>query len=228
LGKAELTDAIVKLNSTDLPRTLILSASHPRALLVDVAELADMSAAEARGFSAAGHRLAQALEDAPYPTIAAVEGLALGGGCELILACDLAVAGEGASFGQIEALGGVMPAFGGTWRLARRVGYQRALEMMFTAAVIDASTALDYGLVLSVAPKGQALSQAKAIASCIAKVSSVSVSAIKRIARLGWNLSPAAIEALEEASFPALFGVEQSSSMHAYLERQSLHKEAKQ
>ena len=87
------------------------------------------------------------------PAVSAVSA-ALGGGCELVLACDLAIAGENASFGQIEALGGVMPAFGGTWRLARKVGYQRALEMMFTGAVVDASTALAYGLILSVAPKG--------------------------------------------------------------------------
>jgi len=227
-GKAQLADAVARLNSTQVPRTLILSASHPQALLVDVAELADLSATEARAFSSAGHRLAQALEDAPYPTIAAVESPALGGGCELVLACDLAIAGEGASFGQIEALGGVMPAFGGTWRLARRVGYQRALEMMFTAAIVDASTACRYGLVLTVVPKGDALSQAKVIASRVAKASSASVSAIKRTAKLGWNLAPAAIDALEEANFPSLFGGDQSSRMHAYLKQQALQAEAQQ
>jgi enoyl-CoA hydratase/carnithine racemase len=154
-GKAELTEVISDLNTTQPPRVLILTDTHSQAFLVDVAELADMSATEARAFSSAGHRLAQALEDVPCPTIAAVEGLALGGGCELALACDLTIAGEGARFGQIEALGGVMPGFGGTWRLARRVGYQQALEMMFTAAVVDASTALGYGLVVAVTQKGR-------------------------------------------------------------------------
>lgn len=225
-GKTALTNAVAQLNSTQTPRALILSAAHPQAFLVNVAELADMSATEARAFSSAGHRLAQVLEDAPYPTIAAVEGPALGGGCELALACDLTIAGEGASFGQIEALGGVMPGFGGTWRLARRVGYQRALEMMFTAAIIDAFTALGYGLVLAVTPKGEAVNQAKALASRITKTRSASISAIKRTARLGWNLPPTAIDALEEASFPALFGQEQSDRMHAYLKYQAQQTEA--
>jgi enoyl-CoA hydratase len=226
-GKAELTEVISDLNTTQPPRVLILTDTHSQAFLVDVAELADMSATEARAFSSAGHRLAQALEDVPCPTIAAVEGLALGGGCELALACDLTIAGEGARFGQIEALGGVMPGFGGTWRLARRVGYQQALEMMFTAAVVDASTALGYGLVVAVTQKGEALNQARVLAGRITKTSSASVSAIKRTARLGWNLPPAAADALEEASFPALFGPEQSARMHAYLEQQAQRSEAK-
>jgi enoyl-CoA hydratase len=220
-GKAALSDTVLQLSTGQAPRALILSASHPQALLVNVAELADMSATEARAFSSAGHRLAQILEDAPYPIIAAVEGPALGGGCELALACDLTIAGEGASFGQIEALGGVMPGFGGTWRLSRRVGYQRALEMMFTAAVVDATTALRYGFVLAVTSKGEALDQARMLADRITKTSSASVSAIKRNARVGWNLPIAAMDALEEATFPGLFGPEQSARMHAYLKQQA-------
>ncbi len=133
----------------------------------------------------------------------------------------MTIAGAGASFGQIEALGGVMPGFGGTWRLARRVGYQRALEMMFTAAIVDAPTALTYGLVLAMAPKGEALNHAKALAGRMTKTSAASVSAVKRTARLGWNLPPVAIDALEEANFPALFGAEQSARMHAYLKQQA-------
>ena len=225
-GKTELTNAILRLNTTQIPRALVLSASHPQAFLVNVAELADMSTAEARDFSSAGHRLAETLEDAPYPTIAVVEGAALGGGCELVLACDLAIAGEGASFGQIEALGGVMPGFGGTWRLARRVGYQRALEMMFTAAIIDAPTALNYGLILAVAPTGKAHDRAIALTDHITKASAASVRAIKRTARLGWNLAPVAVNAIEEASFAGLFGQEQSARMHAYLRQQTQQAEA--
>lgn len=226
-GKAALTDAVARLSVPKPPRVLILTASHPQSFLVNVAELADMSATGAQAFSGAGHRLAQALEEAPFPTIAAVEGPASGGGCELILACDLAIAGEGASFGQIEALGGVMPGFGGTWRLARRVGYQRALEMMFTAAIVDAATAHAYGLVLAVTPRGEALDRANALADRISKTSAASVGAIKRTARLGWNLPPAAIDALEEASFPALFGQEQSARTHTYLKQQAQQAEAK-
>ncbi len=151
-GKHALTETLRHLADRRDVRALILTAGHPQAFLVDVSELADMDAAGARAFSAAGHALAAALESLPFPAIAAVEGPALGGGCELVLACDLAYAGARATFGQIEGMGGVMPGFGGTWRLARRVGFSRALEMMMTAAIIDAPTAKSYGLVLDVAP----------------------------------------------------------------------------
>ncbi|MBV8830715.1 MAG: enoyl-CoA hydratase/isomerase family protein [Acidobacteriaceae bacterium] len=219
-GKIALTEAIVELSNSDSPRALLLNALDPRAFLVDVEELADMQASNARLFSAAGHKLAQAIEQAPFPVIAAVEGQALGGGCELVLACDLAVAGEDATFGQIEALGGVMPGFGGTWRLARRIGYQRALEMLFTATVIGAHTALSYGLILEVTERGKSLESAKVLAERISRTSKASISAIKLAASVGWNLPPTAADAFEEVLFPTLFGPEQSARMHAYLKQQ--------
>ena len=219
-GKAALTGALAELGACNWPRALIVNASEPRAFLVNVAELADMQVPDARKFSAAVHALALAIESAPFPVIAAVEGSALGGGCEVVLACDLAIGGEDARFGQIEALGGVMPGFGGTWRLARRVGYHRALEMLFTGAIVNAATALSYGLILEVAAKGKALQSAKALAGRVCQTSKASVSAIKGAARLNWNLSPTAADALEEALFPTLFGLEQSARMHAYLKQQ--------
>lgn len=162
VGKHALTEALGELKGREDLRALIIAEDHLQAFLVNVAELADMSADAARDFSASGHALAAALEALPFPALAAVEGPALGGGCELVLACDLAFAGCAASFGQIEAMGGVMPAFGGSWRLARRVGYPRALEMMFTGAVVDAETAKAYGLVLETVERGCALDAAKA------------------------------------------------------------------
>lgn len=220
-GKAELTSIISDLKTIQPPRVMILTDIHSQALLVNVVELADMSAAEARAFSSAGHRLAQVLDDVPFPTIAAVEGRALGGGCELALACDLTIAGEGAKFGQIEALGGVMPGFGGTWRLARRVGFQRACEMMYTGSVIDAITAKAYGLVLEVTRAGEAMAAAKELAERIGKTSQSSIAAIKRVAHAAWNVEPSQADALEEAAFPKLFGSEQSARMHAFLKEQA-------
>jgi enoyl-CoA hydratase len=203
-------------------RALIITANHPAAFLLDVSELADMEPDAAAAFSQAGHRLANTLEALPFPVIAAVEGAALGGGCELLLACDLALAGAHATFGQIEAMGGVMPGFGGTWRLARRVGFQRACEMMFTGAVIDAPTARAYGLVLDVCAAGGALAAAQELAARIAKTSRPSVAAIKRAAHAAWNREPAQNDALEEETFPRLFGPEQSARMHAFLKQQGL------
>jgi len=226
-GKQALLEQVGVLeNRTDL-RALIVAAGHPAAFLVDVAELADMEPSRAADFSRAGHQLANALAALPFPVIAAVEGAALGGGCELVLACDLAVAGEHATFGQIEAMGGVMPGFGGTWRLARRVGFQRACEMMFTGSVIDASTAKAYGLILNVVPGGGAIEAAHALAAQIAKTSPASVAAIKRVANAAWNRLPTETDALEEASFPTLFGPEQSARMHAFLKQQAQPTEAR-
>jgi len=121
-GKHELTDPIEQLTENESLRALIIAGADPQAWLVDVAELVEMTSSDAHSFSEAGHRLAEALEGLPFPTIAAVNAPALGGGCELVLACDLAYAGEHGQFGQIECLGGVIPGFGGTWRLAQRVG----------------------------------------------------------------------------------------------------------
>ncbi len=224
-GKQAILAKVKQLVQRDDLRALIVAAEHPDAFLVNVAELADMKWTAAAEFSHAGHRLASTLESLPFPVLAAVEGAALGGGCELVLACDLTLAGEKATFGQIEAMGGVLPAFGGTWRLARRVGFQRACEMMFTGSVIGAEMAKFYGLALEVTAAGGALNAAKQLAERIAKTSRSSVAAIKRAVHSAWNLEPSQIDALEEAAFARLFGPEQSARMHAFLKEQQAWKE---
>src|SRR5260370_36669215 len=145
-GKHALTAKAEELAHRNVLRVLSITANAPAAFLVDVSELADMEQPVAAAFSQAGHRLANTLESLPFPVIAAVEGAALGGGCELLLACDLAIAGAEATFGQIEAMGGVMPGFGGTWRLARRVGFQSACQINFPGARVDSPAAHTYGL----------------------------------------------------------------------------------
>lgn len=219
-GKHELRQTMESLQGRNEIRALIIASGGQQAFLVNVAELADMRAEDASAFSSSGHALAAAIEALPFPVIAAVEGPALGGGCELVLACDLAIAGEAATFGQIEGLGGVMPAFGGSWRLARRVGHQRALEMMFTAAVIPAQTAKAYGLVLDTASVGKAVDAARALAKRVVPLRAASVAAIKSTVLFGRSHAPAEIDALEEKQFAALFGAEQSQRMHAYLKQQ--------
>lgn len=221
-GKHAIRAAIERLADEPELRAAILAASDPQAWLVNVGELVEMSSNEARAFSRAGHELADALAGLPIPVIAAVDGPALGGGCELVLACDLAIAGQNARFGQIEAMGGVMPAFGGTWRLARRIGFQRAMELLFTAEVVDAPTAAAAGLVLEVVASDVLLQRARELAGRIARVSRQSVAAIKRVVAAGVNLSPSAISALEEESFAALFGTEdQRGRMRAFLASQA-------
>ena len=220
-GKQTLTRLLRDLNETPgAARALILCATHPAAWMVNLTELAGMPAAAARNFSRHGHQLAAAIADLSLPVIAAVDAPALGGGCELVLACDVAFAGEQAKFGQIEALGGVMPAFGGSWRLAERAGYQRALAMMITAEVVDAETAKQYGIVLAVHSSTQLLDAAKEFGRRVAACSAQSVAAIKRVTRAGRGVPAAALNSLEEEAFPLLFGTEQQTRMRDFLQKQ--------
>lgn len=221
-GTHALTDAFLVLAERHDLRAVILAADHQAAWLVDVAELAEMSPAAARAFSSAGHRLTDAIAALPVPVIAAVDGPALGGGCELVLACDLALAGTGARFGQIEAMGGVLPAFGGTWRLGERVGRQRAFAMMITAEMLDPAAAKTAGLILDAVPSANLLVAAHALAERMARASRQSVAAIKRVTRAGVHLPPAAIAALEEEAFAALFGTDdQRQRMRTFLAQQA-------
>jgi enoyl-CoA hydratase len=223
-GQEVLTQMLRCLgNDIGTTRVLILCATHPSAWLVNVQELADLSALQARDFSHRGHELVAALLDLPVPVVAVVDAPALGGGCELVLACDLAFAGEKASFGQIEAQGGVMPAFGGTWRLEERVGRQRALAMMFTAEVVNATTAKQYGIVLEAHLSTEVLGAARQLAQQVAACSMESVAAIKRATRAGRGLPVAALNALEEEAFALLFGPEQQRRMHSFLDQQKTH-----
>ncbi len=187
-------------------------------MLVDVGELVDMTAAEALSFSQSGHRLADELAALPFPVIAAVDCAALGGGCELVLSCDFVIAGAKGTFGQIEASGGVIPGFGGCWRLARRVGFQRACEMIFTGAVIDAPTAASYGLVLETCPSEALMSRCHQLAERITKVSRHSVAEAKRVLVSAWGLPPSAANAMEQGAFVSLFGSEdQRARMQEFL-----------
>jgi enoyl-CoA hydratase/carnithine racemase len=118
-------------------------------------------------------------------------------------------------------MGGVLPAFGGTWRLARHVGYQRAMQMLFTAEIVDAQTAKAIGLVIDVVPSAELTDRALAMAAQITKASRQSIAAIKRVVRAGTNLVPSVISALEEEAFARLFGTDdQRERMRAFLASQ--------
>ena len=124
-------------------RVLIITGGGEKAFVAgaDISEMATIGAAKAREFSALGHRVMQMLEQLPIPTIAAVNGFALGGGLELAMACDVIYASDKAKLGLPEVTLGVIPGFGGTQRLARLVGKARAKELLFTADRIDAAKA---------------------------------------------------------------------------------------
>ena len=135
----------------------------------DIAELAGATAEEARDLALLENRAFCMLEDLPQPTVAAVQGYALGGGCELALACDLRLTAEGAVFGQPEIDLGWIPAAGGTFRLPATVGRARAKEMIFTGKRIDATEADRIGLVNRVVPEGDLIDEALRLAGTLAE-----------------------------------------------------------
>jgi enoyl-CoA hydratase len=186
----------------------------------DIAEMAAMTPAEAKRFSDAGHRLMARIEAASFPVIAAVNGFALGGGCELALACDFIYASDVAKLGQPEVGLGVTPGFGGTARLARRVGVARARELVYTGDTIGATDALAIGLVNKVFPAADLLAKAREAAQKIASRGPLAVAAAKRVLLRGEGESlPAACE-LEALGFATLFGSEdQRTGMKAFLEK---------
>lgn len=186
----------------------------------DISTMAEMTPTMGKRFSESGHALCNAIEALPFPVIAAVNGFALGGGLELALACDFILASEGAKLGLPEVSLGVIPGFGGTQRLIRRVGIAKARELVFTGDMVGAEAALAIGLVNAVIPAAELLLRARDTALKIASRGPLAVATAKRIMLRGESLDlPAACE-LETQAFASLFGSEdQRDGMKAFLEK---------
>ena len=179
----ELRAALDDLAGRDDVHALILTGGGEKAFVsgADIAELKARRRADAlRGINSS---LFRQLEDFPRPTIAAIRGFALGGGCEIAMACDLRVVGESAKLGQPEAGLGILAAAGGTYRLPRLVGVARAKELLFTGGVVTAQEALAMGLVNRVVPDAKVLDEANALARKILEQSPLAV----RLAKLAVN-----------------------------------------
>lgn len=205
-------------------RALIVTGrgEHAFGAGADVGAMIDFSAEEAREFSGLGQRVFAALEALRVPTIAAVNGLALGGGCELALACDLLYASENAKFGLPEVSMGIIPAFGGTQRLTRLVGRSRAKELIFTADPISAEKACEVGLVLDVVPPGKLMEHCRRIAAQILKRAPLAVSQAKRVVELGADQHLSSANELERQASSSLFGThDQQEGMKAFLENRT-------
>lgn len=203
-------------------RVLVISGSGEKAFVAgaDIAEMAQMGSTQARVFSSVGHRVFDKLEKLPVPTIAAVNGFALGGGMELALACDLVYASEKARFGQPEVNLGVIPGFGGTQRLPRKIGPMRALELCFTGDVISAEKAKSYGLVLEIFPAEELREQVGKVAAKIASKAPLATAALKRVIIEASACDPRTANALEQEAFGVLFGSnDQKEGMRAFLEK---------
>jgi enoyl-CoA hydratase len=199
---------------------VITGAGRAFAAGADIAAMRPYSAAEAGEFSRLGHRAFAALEALAVPAIAAVNGYALGGGCELACACDWIYASTKARFGQPEVNLGIVPGFGGTSRLARRVGIAWAKEIVLAGETIEAELALRIGLVNRVFEPEDLLPAALAAGKAIAKKGPLAVAAAKRVLQQGQDADSRVAHALEQEAFAAAFATEdRAEGMAAFLEK---------
>ncbi|WP_394821205.1 enoyl-CoA hydratase-related protein [Pendulispora albinea] len=188
----------------------------------DIAAMSKMSTNEAKSFSDLGHTVLHRMESAHFPIIGAVNGFALGGGCELALACDFIYAADRARFAQPEVSLGVIPGFGGTQRLARRVGIGRARELCLTGDTIGADDALRIGLVNAVVPHAELLPTVRVLAEKIASKGPVAIAQCKRVMQRGEDVPLPVAAELEAQAFASLFGTEdQKEGMLAFLEKRA-------
>lgn len=185
----------------------------------DIAEMSEMNEAQGTAFSLKGQKTFEAIENLPIPVIAAVNGFALGGGCELSMACDIRIASNLAKFGQPEVNLGLIPGYAGTQRLSRLVGLSNALYLLYTADMINAEEALRIGLVQKVTEPENLLPDALAMANKIASKGPQAVKKVKHVTRTGLLGSFTDGCNLEAKAFGTLFGNEGTEGMKAFLEK---------
>ncbi|QLG45165.1 enoyl-CoA hydratase/isomerase family protein [Costertonia aggregata] len=204
----ELHDAFEDLESDRQIKVIILTGSGEKAFVAgaDISEFADFSEKEGGKLAAKGQELLfNFVENLSTPVIAAVNGFALGGGLELAMACHFRIAGDNAKMGLPEVTLGVIPGYGGTQRLPQLVGKGRAMEMIMTGAMIDADTALRYGLVNHVVAQEELLPTCEKIAGRISKNSSVAIKHAIKAINAGFSSTDNGYEA-EIAAFGRCFG----------------------
>jgi enoyl-CoA hydratase len=218
----ELAQVLHDVERDGRVRALVLTGAGDKAFVAgaDIREMAKLTPVAARQHSETAHTLFARLEALPIVTIAAVNGFALGGGCELAMACDLVYASEHARFGQPEVNLGIIPGFGGSQRLTRRVGLMRAKEMVFTGDHYDARRAKEMGLALEVLPAAELLPHCRAVAKKIASKGPIAIAQAKRVLEVGANVDLATANELERQTFGGLFGTEDArEGMTAFAEK---------
>jgi enoyl-CoA hydratase len=217
-----LEAALVSLARDPGVSAAILTGAGDKAFAAgaDIGAMLDMSTEQARAFSEAGHRIGALMEGAPFPILGAVNGFALGGGCELALACDFLYASDKAKLGQPEVNLGIIPGFGGTNRLARRVGIARARELCYTGDAIGADEALRIGLVNAVVPHAELQGKVREVAAKIASKGRVAIAQCKRVLFRGEGVPLDVANALENQAFATLFGTnDRREGMKAFVEK---------
>ncbi len=223
---SDLDEAITKVEADDGVHAVILTgAGRSFVAGADIGEMKGFSARDGKKFGVHGGGVFLRLENLSKPVIAAVNGFALAGGCELAMSCDIRLASEKAKFGQPEVGLGITPGFGGTQRLPRIVGISKAMELILTAKVINAAEAERIGLVSAVYPPEELMDKAMELANAICANAPIAVAESKRCIRMGMQTDIATGSAFEAEAFGVTCGTEdKDEGMGAFLEkRQEKH-----
>ena len=218
----DLNTLVDTVNADEEIRVLIISGSGEKAFVAgaDIGEMSNLSKAVGEAFGRKGNDVFRRIETLPIPVIAAVNGYALGGGCELSMACDIRICSDTAVFGQPETGLGITPGFGGTQRLARLVGPGMAKQLIYSARNIKADEALRIGLCNAVYPAGELMTQAEKLAETIAKNAPIAVRACKKAINEGLELPMDDAIVIEEKLFGSCFETaDQKEGMGAFLEK---------
>jgi len=218
----ELGKAFTEMQADPLISAVILTGNGEKAFVAgaDITEMVNMGSVEARDWSRLGQKVFFQIEKFPRPVIAAINGFALGGGCELAMACDIRVASEKAKFGQPEVSLGIIPGFAGTQRLPRLIGRGKAKLLIFSGDIVDAQEAYRIGLVDLVLPPEELLSGTKKLAQKIASKALVAISQAKIAINTGIDMDMESANVLEAEAFGMCFStVDQGEGMQAFVEK---------
>ena len=204
-------------------RCVVLTGEGDKSFVAgaDIGSMSTMTKAEGEAFGKLGNDIFLTIENFPLPVIAAVNGFALGGGCELAMSCDIRICSDNAMFGQPEVGLGITPGFGGTQRLPRIVGLGMAKQLLYTARNIDAAEALRIGLVNAVVPQAELMDTAVKMANTIAKNAPIAVRACKKAVNEGMQVSIDKAVEIEEKLFGGCFEThDQVEGMACFLSRE--------
>ncbi|MEI0487146.1 enoyl-CoA hydratase-related protein [Brachyspira intermedia] len=224
LGEIEKAFDAVDVNNI---RCLILTGAGEKSFVAgaDIAEMSTCTKAEGEAFGKKGNDVFRKIETFPIPVIAAVNGFALGGGCEIAMSCDIRICSENAIFGQPEVGLGITPGFGGTQRLPRIVGVGMAKQIIYSAKNIKADEALRIGLVNAVYPQADLMAQAEKLANAIATAAPIAVRNCKKAINEGLQVDMDKAIVIEEKLFGSCFETEdQKEGMKAFLEKRKVEK----
>ena len=224
LNSQVLEDLNSALDEVDLNeiRALVLTGAGEKSFVAgaDIGEMSSLTKAEGEAFGKKGNDIFRRIETFPIPVIAAINGFALGGGCELALACDFRFASDNAKFGQPEVNYGIIPGFGGSQRLARLIGTGEAKEMIYTGSMIDAEEALRIGLINRITTQENLIPECEAILRKIMSKAPMAIASAKNAINTGMNMDLRSGLAYEAQVFGSCFATrDQKEGMAAFLEK---------